>query len=178
MPQGSLSNAKDRVSLAPSVSELLHFFSLIFYLEMDSSIIPFASIHGIQIFPTGYRCLYKRAIPNDFLLSNTNCYITKRIDHCNQKGSGIFYRLNYIKWKIKMSKAQRSKIKNAESNCTLFVTRLIYGKQRYTKIQIALTIAIILTHLLSTLLTTLTFRTLTSIVHQNSMNYSLVIVCM
>ena len=69
-----------------------------------------------------------------------------------------------------MSKAERSKIKNVESNCTSFVTGLIYGKQRYTEIQIALTIAIILAHLLSTLLTTLTFRTLTSIIHQNSMN--------
>ena len=77
-----------------------------------------------------------------------------------------------------MSKAQRSKIKNVESNCTSFVTRLIYDKQRYTEIQVALTIVIIFTHLLSTLLTTLTFRTLTSIIHQNSMNYSLVIMFM
>ena len=77
-----------------------------------------------------------------------------------------------------MSKAQRSKIKNIGSNCTSFVTRLIYDKQRYPEIQIALTIAIILTHLLSTFLTILTFRTLTSIIYQNSMNYSLVIVFM
>ena len=130
------------------------------------------------MFLTGYRCLYKRANPNDFLLSNTNRDITKRTDHCNQKGSAIFYRLNYIKSKIKMSKAQRSKTKNVESNCTSFVTRLIYSKQRYTEIQIALTIAIILTHLVATLLTTLTFRTLTSIIRQNNMNYSLVIVFM
>ena len=145
------------------------------FAPFHTGIIPFASIHGIQIFLTGYRCLYKRANPNDFLLPNTNCHITKRTDHCNQKGSGIFYRLNYIKSKIKMSKTQRSKIKNVESNCTSFVTRLIYDKQRYTEIQIALTI---LTHLLSTFLTALTFRTLTSIIHQNSMNYSLVIVFM
>ena len=37
MPQGSLSNAKDHFSLALSVSELLHFFPLIFRFEMDSS---------------------------------------------------------------------------------------------------------------------------------------------
>ena len=77
-----------------------------------------------------------------------------------------------------MSKAQRSKIKNVESNCISFVTRLIYDKQRYTEIQIALPIAIIPTHLPSTLLTILTFRILTSIIHQNGMNYSLVIVFM
>ena len=73
-----------------------------------------------------------------------------------------------------MSKAQRSKIKNIASNCTSSVTRLIYDKQRHMEIQIALTIATILIHLHSTLLTTLTFCTLTSVIHQNSMNYSLV----
>ena len=102
----------------------------------------------------------------------------KELATVTKNGSGIFYRLNYIKSKIKMSKAQRLKIKNVESNCTSFVTRLIYDKQRYTEIQITLTIAIILTHLLSTLLTTLIFRTLASIIHQNSINYSLVIVFM
>ncbi len=35
--KGPLLNAKDYFSLAPSVSELLGFFSLIFYFEMDSS---------------------------------------------------------------------------------------------------------------------------------------------
>ena len=54
---------------------------------------------------------------------------------------------------MKMQKAERSKIKNIESNCTSFVTRLIYDKQKYTEIQVALTVAIILTHLPSTLLT-------------------------
>ena len=77
-----------------------------------------------------------------------------------------------------MSQAQRSKIKNVKSNCTSFVTRLIYDKQRYTEIQVALTIAINLIDLLSILLTTLTFRILTSTIHQSSMNYSLVIVFM
>ncbi len=35
--QGPISNAKDYFSLALSVSELIGFFSLIFYFEMDSN---------------------------------------------------------------------------------------------------------------------------------------------
>ncbi len=35
--QGPLSNLKNYFSLAPSVSDLIGFFSLIFYFEMDSN---------------------------------------------------------------------------------------------------------------------------------------------
>jgi hypothetical protein len=62
--QGPISNAKDYFSLALSVSELIGFFSLIFYFEMDSNKhVRYHSYH----FKIDYRDEWKR---NIFLFRN------------------------------------------------------------------------------------------------------------